>query len=107
MQRPTMRTGTSVVFLLAAAALTACGDAPTDDDRQWYTKAPLEEPGLTITAEEPSEMAELGEPDLYGRGAPEAEADDATGPTPGSEAPAEEGEVPAGDAEGAAADSSP
>ncbi|HSM36905.1 MAG TPA: hypothetical protein VK837_10950 [Longimicrobiales bacterium] len=96
-----------MAFLLAAAALTACGDAPTNDDRQWYTKAPLEEPGLTITAEEPSEMAELGEPDIYGRGAPEAESDDGAGPTVGGEAAADEGEGPAGAAEGAAADSSP
>jgi hypothetical protein len=59
----------SITLLIALlAALGACGDAPSDDDRQWYTKAPLEDPGLTITAEEPSEMSELGAPDLAGTG---------------------------------------
>lgn len=69
----------------ALAALAGCGDAPTTDSRQWYTKAPLEDPGLTITAEEPSEMAELGEPDLLGTKA--VEDAEATGdePTPEDE----------------------
>lgn len=52
--------------LAIAVALTACGDVATTDDRQFYTKAPLEDPGLTVTPEVPDEMAELGEPNLYG-----------------------------------------
>ncbi|MEN8375986.1 MAG: hypothetical protein ABFS34_11100 [Gemmatimonadota bacterium] len=68
------------VSWLAFGALlfvAACGDSETTDDRQWYTKAPIEEPGLRITAEEPTEMADLGTPDLFGTGAPDepAEAD--------------------------------
>lgn len=59
---------------VALAALAGCGDAPTTDDRQWYTKAPLEDPGFTITAEEPSEMAELGDPNLSGTPASEVDA---------------------------------
>jgi hypothetical protein len=102
-----MRTGPSVAFFLAAAALAACGDAPTDDDRQWYTKAPLEEPGLTITPEEPSEMAALGEPDVYGRGAPEDETDDGEGQASESDTPAADGDVPSGAAGDAAPDSAP
>jgi hypothetical protein len=49
------------LLLLAPLALAACGDPPTDD-RRGYTKAPLERPGPLIRGEEPSEMAELGEP---------------------------------------------
>lgn len=68
----TMRLSSRTMCLAAAlAALAGCGDAPTTDSRQWYTKAPLEDPGLTITAEEPSGMAELGEPDLLGTAAVE------------------------------------
>jgi hypothetical protein len=80
----------SITLLIALlAALGACGDAPSDDDRQWYTKAPLEDPGLTITAEEPSEMSELGAPDLAGTGAPDVAVDvggDAAGPVPQGQA---------------------
>ncbi len=71
--------------LAATAFLTACGDAETTDSRQWYTKAPLEDPGLTITPEVPSEMSELGEPDLLGTGAgvvEDAGAASANGTTP-------------------------
>lgn len=64
---------------LALAALAGCGDAPTTDSRQWYTKAPLEDPGLTITAEEPSEMAELGAPNLLASPAPEDDAEPGDG----------------------------
>ena len=45
----------------AVLALAACGDADTDDPRG-YTKAPIENPGWTIESEEPTEMAELGDP---------------------------------------------
>lgn len=72
----------------ALAALAGCGDAPTTDSRQWYTKAPLEDPGFTITAEEPSEMAELGEPDLLGTRAVEDAG--ATGDEPTAEDGADE-----------------
>ena len=44
-----------------AVLLAGCGDSGTPDDRG-YTKAPTEEAGYTIEAEEPSPMAELGEP---------------------------------------------
>lgn len=50
----------ALVLLLFGAA--SCGNRADDDDREWYTKAPLDRPGLTIEAEEPSEMSELGEP---------------------------------------------
>ena len=45
----------------AALILAGCGDSATPDDRG-YTKAPTEDPGFTIEAEEPSPMAELGAP---------------------------------------------
>ncbi len=51
----------SAALLAAVLAVSACGDADTNDARG-YTKAPLENPGWTIEAEEPSEMAELGDP---------------------------------------------
>lgn len=47
--------------LALGALVWACGDAPTDDPRG-YTKAPLEEPGLTVEPEPTTEMSELGEP---------------------------------------------
>ena len=68
----------------ALAALAGCGDAPTTDNRQWYTKAPLEDPGLTITAEEPSEMAELGDPNLLGAPTSEDDAEPADGSADGA-----------------------
>ena len=76
--------------LAVALLVAACGDAETTDDRQWYTKAPLEDPGLTITPEVPSAMSELGAPDLMGTGRAAGDAD------------AEAGAAPAGD--GAAAE---
>ena len=50
------------IGLIAAVLFAAgCGDAGTPDDRG-YTKAPLEDPGYTIEAEETTEMSELGAP---------------------------------------------
>lgn len=49
------------VALACLLVLAACGDADTNDERG-YTKAPLENPGWTVDSEEPSAMAELGEP---------------------------------------------
>ena len=46
---------------LLALGLAACGDPDTNDARG-YTKAPLETPGWTVEGEEPSAMAELGDP---------------------------------------------
>ena len=51
----------SAVLTACALALAACGDPDTNDPRG-YTKAPLENPGWTIEGEEPSAMAELGDP---------------------------------------------
>lgn len=48
-------------MLGAVLALAACGDADTND-RRGYTKAPTENPGWTIEAEQPTEMSELGDP---------------------------------------------
>ncbi|HKJ93574.1 MAG TPA: hypothetical protein VJ957_10410 [Longimicrobiales bacterium] len=47
----------------AVVLLVGCGDPPTPDPRG-YTKAPLEEPGLTVKGEQPSPMAALGKPNL-------------------------------------------
>ena len=47
--------------LATVLVLAACGDADTDDGRG-YTKAPTENPGWTVEAEQPSAMAELGDP---------------------------------------------
>jgi len=50
---------------LAAVCLTACGDAPTADDRG-YTKAPLETPGIVITPETRADVRQfmrLNQPD--------------------------------------------
>jgi hypothetical protein len=46
---------------LLTLGLVACGDPDTNDARG-YTKAPLETPGWTVEGEEPSAMAELGDP---------------------------------------------
>jgi len=51
----------SVLLTAAVLAVAACGDADSNDPRG-YTKAPLEEPGWTVDDEDPTEMAELGEP---------------------------------------------
>ena len=51
----------SAVLTACVLALVACGDPDTNDTRG-YTKAPLENPGWTVSAEEPSAMAELGDP---------------------------------------------
>ncbi|HEX6588234.1 MAG TPA: hypothetical protein VF039_04380 [Longimicrobiales bacterium] len=47
--------------VLAVLALAACGDSETNDPRG-YTKAPTEDPGWTVDAEQPTDMAELGDP---------------------------------------------
>lgn len=52
-----------VLLALLALAPAACGDAETTDARG-YTKAPLESANLLIRGEEPTAMAQLGEPDL-------------------------------------------
>ena len=49
------------VLLVGVFALAACGDPDTNDPRG-YTKAPLETPGWTVEGEEPTAMAELGDP---------------------------------------------
>ena len=51
----------SAVLTVSVLALAACGDPDTNDPRG-YTKAPLETPGWTIEGEEPTGMAELGDP---------------------------------------------
>ena len=51
----------SALRTVSVLALAACGDPDTNDPRG-YTKAPLESPGWTIEGEEPSAMAELGDP---------------------------------------------
>lgn len=92
--RPMLDANNALIPALAATVfLAACGDAESTDDRQWYTKAPIEDPGLTITPEVPSEMAELGDPDLMGTGA-EAVEEGGNGPADGAEpAPVDAGEV--------------
>jgi mono/diheme cytochrome c family protein len=52
-----MRATTLITVLVVG--LTACGDPATNDDRG-YTKAPLEDPGLLVSGEAASPMAELG-----------------------------------------------
>ena len=56
-----MTTMRSAVLTVCVLALAACGDPDTNDPRG-YTKAPIENPGWTIEGEEPTAMAELGEP---------------------------------------------
>ena len=84
---------------LSAFFLAACGDAESTDTRQWYTKAPIEDPGLTISPEVPSEMAELGDPDLMGVGAPEEEAAEEAQPPAPEEGTAEDDTEPETDGE--------
>ena len=48
-------------LLVTVLAVVACGDSDTNDPRG-YTKAPTENPGWTIEAEQPTEMSELGDP---------------------------------------------
>jgi len=59
------RTTKAGVTMISAAALVlaACGDVPTED-RRGYTKAPLEDPGLTITSEGKTEVSEFAQPQL-------------------------------------------
>src|SRR5690606_32346842 len=62
-QGATMRRTTKAgVTMISAAALVlaACGDVPTED-RRGYTKAPLEDPGLTITSEGKTEVSEFAQ----------------------------------------------
>lgn len=51
----------SAVLTACVLALAACGD-PDSNDPRGYTKAPLENPGWTVEGEEPTGMAELGDP---------------------------------------------
>ena len=51
------------LFIAMAVGLGACGDAETTD-RRGYTKAPLEDPGVSITAEPTTENDGLGTPIL-------------------------------------------
>lgn len=48
--------------LLGVLLLPACGDIQGADDRQFYVKPPLDDPGLTIEAEQPTAMDDLGDP---------------------------------------------
>lgn len=52
----------AALAMLLTLLVAGCGNTEDSDDRQWYTKAPLDEPGLTIEAEEGTEMDALGEP---------------------------------------------
>ncbi len=54
--------GMACVAVLCGLVL-ACGDAATSDGRG-YTKAPLEEPGLTVQPEATTEMVRFGEADV-------------------------------------------
>ena len=51
----------SALLASCVIALAACGDPDTNDPRG-YTKAPLETPGWTVEGEEPTAMADLGDP---------------------------------------------
>ena len=51
----------SALLTACVLALAACGDPDTNDPRG-YTKAPLENPGWTVEGEDPSAMADLGDP---------------------------------------------
>jgi len=53
--------GVACAAVLVAVLVAACGDAPTAD-RRGYTKAPLEDPGLTVRPEPRTVMDSLGEP---------------------------------------------
>lgn len=56
-----VRVGRMIAGAMVAGLLAACGDAETTDTRG-YTKAPLEQPGVRIRAEQPSQMSELRGP---------------------------------------------
>jgi mono/diheme cytochrome c family protein len=56
-----MKMRSTLGLLALAAALAACGDNQTTDDRG-YTKAPLEKPTVFVTKETPSPMDALGDP---------------------------------------------
>ena len=46
---------------LMVVAVSACGDPETTDDRG-YTKAPLENPGVLVSGEQPGNMSRYGSP---------------------------------------------
>jgi mono/diheme cytochrome c family protein len=46
---------------LMVLAVSACGDPETTDNRG-YTKAPLENPGVVVSGEEPGDMSRYGSP---------------------------------------------
>jgi mono/diheme cytochrome c family protein len=52
-----LRAGAALMVLTASA----CGDPETTDDRG-YTKAPLENPGLLVSGEQPGNMSRYGSP---------------------------------------------
>ena len=74
-----MKVGSGVAILCAGLAVTACGDANTNDTRG-YTKAPLEKPNVLIHAEGSSAMDSLGTPILPRDTVIEAEAAPAPAP---------------------------
>ncbi|MGH7476174.1 MAG: hypothetical protein ACRELD_07785 [Longimicrobiales bacterium] len=64
--------------------MSACGDPETNDQRDWYSKAPLELPNLFVRGEEASEISGFGEPILMPRLLPDgrlAGVDEQDGPS--------------------------
>ena len=80
--------------LIALAALAACGDPDTNDDRG-YTKAPLEKPTVLVQGEPGSAMDALGNPNLPVAPIIEAEEEKDTAAGHGTAAP-KAGTPPAG-----------
>lgn len=81
--------------LIALAALAACGDPDTNDDRG-YTKAPLEKPTVLVQGEPASAMDALGNPIMPVAPVIEAEEEKKdTAAAPGTPAP-RAGTPPAG-----------
>ena len=56
------RRGVAVAGLAVALGSFGCGDPETDDDRGFYTKAPLEDATFFVDGEDPAPVAELGDP---------------------------------------------
>lgn len=56
-----MRVFPACLATLSALVLLGCGDQETSDNRG-YTKAPLENPGLTIEHRDRHELREFGRP---------------------------------------------
>lgn len=51
-----------MIGALLAAGAGACGDPESNDQREFYTKAPLEDPGLFVRGEPTTELSGIGEP---------------------------------------------